>query len=163
MNLTISALAATDGIEAQLQAHLGMGKNTVFIESQLIQVSDLIEKFIGKTQANTVRKLLSKLTVPVIEPVMMVRISEIEIIREYLEEYKSIMKEEASASVKIEPGVIAIFPMYKKEKPAQIRIIEIYANKEAYEPHLKTPHFQNTKPLRLKMVKSLKLDRYGKH
>jgi len=46
---------------------------------------------------------------------MMVRISEIEIVPEYLDEYKAILKEEAAASVKLEPGVIAIFPMFEKE------------------------------------------------
>ena len=49
------------------------------------------------------------------------------------------------------------FPMYQKESPTQIRLLEIYANREAYESHLKTPHFQHYKTSTLKMVKSLKL------
>ncbi|MNL35445.1 Antibiotic biosynthesis monooxygenase [compost metagenome] len=85
------------------------------------------------------------------------RISEIEIIPEYLEAYNAILKEEAAASMKVEPGVIAIFPMYVKEDPSQIRIVEIYANKEAYLSHLETPHFKYYKTETLKMVKSLKL------
>ena len=88
---------------------------------------------------------------------MMVRIAEIEIHAENLAEYKAVLKEEAAASVKLEPGVIAIFPMYQKENPAQIRILEIYRDKAAYEQHLKTPHFQKYKTTTLKMVKSLKL------
>lgn len=88
---------------------------------------------------------------------MMVRISEIEIDANYLEEYKAILKEEAEASVRLEPGVISIFPMYQKENPTQVRILEIYASREAYESHLKTPHFQKYKTTTLKMVKSLKL------
>src|SRR5918993_482730 len=88
---------------------------------------------------------------------MMVRISEIEIDADYLEEYKAILKEEAEASVRLEPGVISIFPMYKKENPTAVRILEIYASREAYESHLKTPHFQKYKTTTLKMVKSLKL------
>jgi quinol monooxygenase YgiN len=87
----------------------------------------------------------------------MIRISEIEIDSNYLEEYKAILKEEARASVKLEPGVICIYPMYQKENPAQIRILEIYANSEAYESHLKTPHFQIYKTTTLKMVRTLKL------
>jgi quinol monooxygenase YgiN len=87
----------------------------------------------------------------------MIRISEIEIDSSYLEEYKAILKEEARASVKLEPGVICIYPMYQKENPAQIRILEIYANSEAYESHLKTPHFQIYKTTTLKMVRTLKL------
>ncbi len=88
---------------------------------------------------------------------MMVRISEIEIYPSYLEAYKAILKEEAAASVKLEPGVLAIFPMYQKENPTQVRILEIYASKAAYEQHLKTPHFQKYKTTTVNMVKSLKL------
>ena len=87
----------------------------------------------------------------------MVRLAEIEIDTAYLEEYQAILKEEAAASVELEPGVITIFPMYQKEDSAQIKILEIYANKAAYEQHLKTPHFQKYKTTTLKMVKSLKL------
>ncbi|WP_232065178.1 putative quinol monooxygenase [Rhodocytophaga rosea] len=88
---------------------------------------------------------------------MMVRIAEIEIVPASLEEYKAILEEEAAASVKLEPGVIAIFPMYQKENPTQVRILEIYASKKAYEQHLKTPHFQKYKTTTLNMVKLLKL------
>jgi len=88
---------------------------------------------------------------------MIIRISEIEIDSNYLEEYKAILKEESRASVKLEPGVISIYPMHQKEHPTQIRILEIYASKEAYELHLKTPHFQKYKTTTLNMVRSLKL------
>ncbi|GAB3517940.1 putative quinol monooxygenase [Emticicia fontis] len=88
---------------------------------------------------------------------MMVRIAEIEIYPDKLVEYKAILKEEAAASVKIEPGVLCIFPMSQKENPTQIRLLEIYASREAYEAHIKSPHFQHYKTSTLSMVKSLKL------
>ncbi|GAB3921756.1 putative quinol monooxygenase [Larkinella terrae] len=88
---------------------------------------------------------------------MMVRLSEIEIDPVYLKDYKAILTEESAASVKLEKGVIAIFPMYQKENPTQIRILEMYASRADYEQHLKTPHFQKYKTSTLKMVKSLKL------
>lgn len=88
---------------------------------------------------------------------MMIRISEIEIDSNYLKEYNAILQEESRASVQLEAGVIAIYPLYQKENPTQIRILEIYANRETYEAHLKTPHFQKYKTSTLKMVKSLKL------
>ena len=88
---------------------------------------------------------------------MVIRISEIEIKPEYLDEYLTILKEESKASVELEPGVISIYPMYQKEKPTEIRILEIYADKKAYEAHLETPHFKHYKTKTLKMVKSLKL------
>lgn len=88
---------------------------------------------------------------------MMVRVAEIEIEPSMLAEYKAILKEEAEASVRLEPGVIVIFPMYQKEHPTQVRILEIYADRHAYESHLQSPHFQRYKTLTLAMVKSLKL------
>ncbi|MGF6929310.1 4-carboxymuconolactone decarboxylase [Chitinophaga sp. W2I13] len=155
--VTIAALAAMQGVGPQLQSHIKMGMNTGITTGQLAQVAGLIEKSVGRNQANSLRKLLSEPAIPVIEPDMMVRISEIEIVPEYLEEYTSILKTEAAASVKIEPGVIAIFPMFQQLNPTQLRIIEIYANKAAYRSHLQTPHFQHYKTSTLKMVKSLKL------
>ena len=87
----------------------------------------------------------------------MIRISEIEIEPDYLDEYLSILKEESKASIELEPGVISIYPMYEKENPNEIRILEIYADREAYESHLQTPHFKKYKTTTLKMVKSLEL------
>ena len=88
---------------------------------------------------------------------MMVRISEIKIDADHLEEYKAILKEEAEASVRLEPGVVSIFPMYQKDDPTEVRILEIYASRVDYESHIKTPHFQKYKTTTLKMVRSLKL------
>lgn len=88
---------------------------------------------------------------------MLIRISEIEIEPNYLDEYLLILKEESEASARLEPGVISIYPMSQKENPNEIRILEIYASKEAYESHLQTPHFQHYKTSTLKMVKSLRL------
>ncbi|QJD80684.1 putative quinol monooxygenase [Spirosoma rhododendri] len=91
------------------------------------------------------------------QPGMMVRLSEIEIAPADLEQYKAILAEESAASVKLEPGVVAIYPMYQNENPTSIRILEIYANRAAYESHIKSPHFQKYKTTTLPMVKSLKL------
>jgi quinol monooxygenase YgiN len=145
------------GVEPQLQAHLSIGKNTGITDAQLLELTAIIEKTAGKTQANVLRNAIGQPVTPIIEPDMLVRISEIEIIPEYLEEYKSILEKESSESVKLESGVIAIYPMFQKLNPLQIRIIEIYANQKAYKSHLQTPHFQDYKTTTLKMVKSLKL------
>lgn len=155
--VTISALAAMTGVGPQLQSHVGIGRNTGITDDELVQVSDLIEKYISRTQANTLRVILSKPASPVIEPDMMVRISEIEIFPQYVDEYNAILKEEAAASIEKEPGVIVIFPMHKKDTLTEIRIVEIYRNKTAYQSHLKTTHFQHYKTTTLNMVKSLRL------
>ena len=101
--------------------------------------------------------LLTSQNMPAQTNNMIIRISEIEIDSSYLEEYNNILQLESMASVQKEPGVIAIFPMYQKEDPTQIRILEIYLNKSAYENHIRSPHFQKYKTSTLNMVKSLKL------
>jgi quinol monooxygenase YgiN len=88
---------------------------------------------------------------------MMVRISEIQIEPTRLGEYKTILKEEAEASVRLEPGVISIFPMYQRDNPTEVRILEIYASRAAYQSHLETPHFARYKTTTQPMVKSLRL------
>jgi quinol monooxygenase YgiN len=88
---------------------------------------------------------------------MMIRMAEIEIHPEFIDQYLAVLKEESEASVRLEPGVICIYPMFQKEHPAQIRLLEIYADKAAYESHLQTPHFKHYKETTLKMVKDLKL------
>jgi quinol monooxygenase YgiN len=88
---------------------------------------------------------------------LMIRMAEIEVYPEHLEQYLTLLKEESAASVRLEPGVISIYPMFQKEQPAQIRLLEIYRDKEAYESHLQTPHFIYYKTASLEMVKSLRL------
>lgn len=88
---------------------------------------------------------------------MIVRISEIEVYSEYLQEYLEFAHNVGATSVKEEPGVICIYPMQQLRDDCQIRILEIYASQEAYQRHIQTPHFQTYKQGTLHMVKSLDL------
>ena len=88
---------------------------------------------------------------------MVVRIAEIEVHPQYLKEYLEAARNVGAESVKREPGVICIFPNQMTEDENKIRIVEIYKNKEAYEHHLTTEHFQAYKQGTLHMVKSLNL------
>ena len=88
---------------------------------------------------------------------MIVRIAEIEVYPQYLEEYLAFANEVDRLSVEREPGVICLYPMQSAEDSCQIRILEIYASDEAYQQHLKTDHFQKYKQGTLHMVKDLKL------
>ena len=88
---------------------------------------------------------------------MIVRIAEIEVFPQYLEEYLAFANEVDRLSIEREPGVICLFPMQSAEDSCQIRILEIYASEEAYQQHLKTPHFLKYKQGTLHMVKDLKL------
>lgn len=88
---------------------------------------------------------------------MLVRISEVEVFPEYLQEYLSFVLTVGEISVREEPGVIAIFPMIQQRDSCQIRILEIYASREAYKHHIGTEHFRTYKQGTFHMVKSLDL------
>jgi 4-carboxymuconolactone decarboxylase len=87
----------------------------------------------------------------------MVRLAKLIIDPAQLESYKAILKEEAEASVRLEPGVLTIFPVSEKENPTHFTILEIYADSAAYKSHLQTPHFIKYKTSTKDMVKSLEL------
>lgn len=59
--ITISALAAMQGTEGQLQAHIGMGMNTGITAEQVKSVFDIIEKSINKQQAEAARAVFLKM------------------------------------------------------------------------------------------------------
>jgi quinol monooxygenase YgiN len=86
-----------------------------------------------------------------------VRLAELEIDAAQLESYKTALKEEIETSIRIEPGVLSLSAVGVKDHPAQIRILEVYADESAYREHLETPHFKKYKTLTHNMVKSLKL------
>lgn len=87
----------------------------------------------------------------------MVRIAEIEVDAAQLDAYKVLLTEEQEASVRLEPGVLMLHSVQIADNPTQIRLLEVYASREAYEAHLQTPHFLKYKNGTLHMVKSLRL------
>ena len=104
------------------------------------------------------RSIFEQEILPVIEQkTMIVRIAEIEVYPEYLKDYLKAARNVGAESVRKEPGVICIFPNQVRADETKIRIVEIYRNKDAYQHHLTTPHFQAYKQGTLHMVKSLNL------
>jgi 4-carboxymuconolactone decarboxylase len=91
------------------------------------------------------------------EKQQMVRLAKIIIDTEQLENYKAALKEEIETSVRLEPGVLTLYAVSEKEHPAHITILEIYADKKAYQSHIQTPHFIKYKTETKEMVKSLEL------
>ncbi|GAB7552088.1 putative quinol monooxygenase [Novosphingobium sp. 11B] len=86
-----------------------------------------------------------------------VRIAELVIHPAQIDAYKAYLMEEIEASVRVEPGVLSLNAVSVKGDPAQIRILEVYADQAAYEAHLKTPHFLKYKNGTATMVRSLRL------
>jgi quinol monooxygenase YgiN len=88
---------------------------------------------------------------------LMVRIAELEIDPAQLDAYKVILAEEQEASVRLEPGVLMLHSVALADSPTSIRLLEVYANRSAYEAHLRAPHFIKYKTSTETMVKSLRL------
>ena len=133
-------------------------RNSWHYHPNATQVLMVLDGEAGEEHAVQLRKVTDEeFTSPVTSETMIVRIAEIEVYPEYLEEYLSFANEVDRLSVEREPGVICLFPMQSAEDSTQIRILEIYASDAAYQAHLKTAHFQKYKQGTLHMVKSLKL------
>ena len=96
-------------------------------------------------------------TVTAQEKKQKVRLAKIVVDSAQLDSYNAILKEEAAASVRIEPGVITLFAVAEKDNPTHITILEIYADEDAYKAHLQAPHFLKYKSSTKDMVKSLQL------
>ncbi len=86
-----------------------------------------------------------------------VRLAKIEVDAAQLDQYKTLLKEEIEASVKLEPGVLTLYAVSENDNPTYITILEIYANEDAYKAHLLTPHFLKYKNGTKNMVKALTL------
>jgi len=87
----------------------------------------------------------------------LVRLAELDIDPAQLESYKAALREEIETSIRVEPGVLALYAVSVKGHPSQIRVLETYADEAAYQAHLETPHFKKYKTGTEGMVKSLKL------
>ena len=86
-----------------------------------------------------------------------IQIAEIAVDPAQLDAYKAAVIEQIEAAIRLEPDVLALYSVSKKDNPAQITVFEIYRSREAYLAHLKAPHFLKYKATVEKMVKSLKL------
>jgi len=86
-----------------------------------------------------------------------VRLSMITVDSTRLGEYNVFLKEEIEASMHLEPGVLTLYAVSEKDNPNKLVILEIYADEEAYQKHIKTPHFLKYKKGTLDMVQSLDL------
>lgn len=86
-----------------------------------------------------------------------VRIAELEIDPNQLTAYKAALKDKIETSIRVEPGVLALYAVSVKDHPNQIRLFESYSSQSAYASHLQTAHFLKYKSETQTMVKSLTL------
>ena len=86
-----------------------------------------------------------------------VRIAELEIDPAQLEKYQAAVKEEIETSIRVEPGVLAIYSVALKEDSSQLRFFEIYKDEAAYQAHIASPHFRKYMEITKGMIRSRKL------
>ena len=86
-----------------------------------------------------------------------VRLAEIVVDPKRLDDYLAFAKEVGTVSMATEPGVIGLFSMQDKENPSKNYILEVYADRLAYEAHIRTAHFRKYKEGTADMVQSLRL------
>ncbi|WP_339406909.1 putative quinol monooxygenase [Pseudomonas helleri] len=86
-----------------------------------------------------------------------VRIAELVIDPEQLVAYTTAVREEMEDSIRLEPGVLAIYSVAEKDKPNSLRFFEIYASDEAYQAHIASPHFKKYVAITQPMILSRKL------
>lgn len=81
-----------------------------------------------------------------------VRWSELEIDLEQLDTFKTLAEENVCETRRTEPGVIAFYWASEKDHPDRIRVLEIYADTNAYQKHLQSSHFQRFRAGSAQMV-----------
>ena len=86
-----------------------------------------------------------------------VRIAELEIDSAQLESYKAAVKDEMETSVRVEPGVLAIYAVAEKDHPSKLRFFEMYADQAAYNAHRESAHFKKYVATTEPMIVSRKL------
>ena len=83
--------------------------------------------------------------------------AELEIVPDQLEAYKTAVKEEIEASIRLEPGVLGIYSMALQDNPTHLRFFEIYADEAAYRQHIESPHFKKYVETTKSMIAGRKL------
>jgi len=90
-------------------------------------------------------------------PATVVRVAELEIDPAQLDRYLAIVKDEMATSIRVEPGVLAIYAVADKDDPTKITFFEMYADDAAYQSHRESPHFKAYVEGTKEMIKSRKL------
>ncbi|WP_051977440.1 putative quinol monooxygenase [Necropsobacter rosorum] len=74
------------------------------------------------------------------EPI--IRIFEMQIKPESVEQFKQLGEHNIRQSVNTEAGVLAMYVLTDKQDPAKFYIVEAYADEVAYQAHRNASHFQ---------------------
>ena len=156
--LLVYAVITTLEADSQLRSHtlsnIKLGNDKSTLTSVVIQCLP----YIGFPAAMKTLRIIQETKEPdTITGSQKVRLTKIVVDQARLNEYNSYLKEEIESSLRLGPGVLTLYATFEKERPNRITILEIYANEEAYQSHIKTPHFLKYKQGTLDMVQELEL------
>ena len=156
--LLVYAVITTLEADSQLRSHtlsnIKLGNDKSTLTSVVIQCLP----YIGFPAAMKTLRIIQETKEPdTITGSQKVRLAKIVVDQARLNEYNSYLKEEIESSMRLVPGVLTLYATFEKERPNRITILEIYANEEAYQSHIKTPHFLKYKQGTLDMVQELEL------
>lgn len=87
----------------------------------------------------------------------MYRIAKIKVDAKQLVAYTSLLQEQMTTAIKLEPGVLSYTAIADKKEATSITILEVYASNEAYQSHILTTHFRKYKDAVKDMVLALEL------
>jgi quinol monooxygenase YgiN len=82
------------------------------------------------------------------------RFAELEIEPSQLARYTAALQEEMATSIRVEPGVLAIYAVAQRDNPAKLRFFEIYASEAAFRAHIASPHFKKYVETTKSMIRS---------
>jgi quinol monooxygenase YgiN len=91
------------------------------------------------------------------EKKQMIRLAKIVVDSAQLGTYNTFLKEEIETSMRVEKGVLFLYAVAEQKKPTHITIMEIFENTDAFQAHIKTPHFLKYKTATKDMIKSLEV------
>nr|WP_321520357.1 carboxymuconolactone decarboxylase family protein [uncultured Macellibacteroides sp.] len=156
--LLVYAVITTLEADSQLRSHtlsnIKLGNDKSTLTSVVIQCLP----YIGFPAAMKTLRIIQETKEPdTITGSQKVRLAKIVVDQARLNEYNAYLKDEIESSMRLEPGVLTLYATFEKERPNRITILEIYANEEAYQSHIKTPHFLKYKQGTLDMVQELEL------
>ena len=122
-----------------IKVRLSLGSRAVFIVTMCILTLSFSEKAMAQQKTQ------------------MVRLAKIQVYPSQLEKYNAALKEQMTAAVGTESGVLTYYAVADKNNPSHITILEIYADTAAYKAHIETAHFKKYKETVKNMVTSLEL------
>jgi quinol monooxygenase YgiN len=140
-----------------VSARVVKGRSKIKINDSIDLISLIMKKHAIKTTLLLVLSLGLVQKGFAQEKKQMVRLAKIVIDSAQIETYNAFLKEEIETSMRVEKGVLLLYAVSEQKKPTHITILEIFANVDAFQSHIKTPHFLKYKTATKDMIKSLEV------